>query len=551
MIKYKYIASIFLAFTYILISKNLHATPIGLCNSNDNFYTTKELDNSSFDEIKKFPLTTTNDSAQQNFLSGLLALHYFEPIQANFYFQNAHNLDKNMIMALWGQILAYRQLGSHTQQKINQIIDQINSYSKEKLSELSESELHYINAVKNLYQKKENETRAKLKIINAKYLNAMQSIKNTYSDNLNAVLLYLQSVLTSPIYSNNPYNIKKYGEILENEYKKHPQINLFKGYAATVWNTPTLAYKANKILTSMKDHVNIGPCYTMLIAEHYFNTASWTEFIQLNKISWDLSKKIIAKNNLDKANLNYQAAINIIYGLTQLMSLDEALVQLKEIKETIDTNNNQSIQAMYRAIVSFINNTNAQHSEALSLITNLQDELYNSNAIENVLIATVSISQSNEIENALKILNKQLVKLNGYDQDIGYIIKNQLLAKLNVKHKDYQRAIHFAQNAIMIEKQISPTVSTKVFLKPSQELLAEILLQEDLAGEAYKMFLSNNLYAPGRPISIIGANIAANAINDKRLIAIMQYYISNFLPKNALEKTDLYISFEHKKQHIE
>ena len=133
----------------------------------------------------EFP-TSGSSHAQNNFISGLEALHSFWYPEALKNFKSSTKADPNFAMGYWGEAMAHnaplweRQDSKSAKAALSKISD---------LSKLTQREQDYIQAVQLLYGEGEKKARDKA------YSNAMKNIYTKYPKDLEAACFYSLSLL--------------------------------------------------------------------------------------------------------------------------------------------------------------------------------------------------------------------------------------------------------------------------------------------------------------------------------------------------------------------
>ena len=145
------------------------------------------------------PVSTNHVLAQLYFDQGLTFIYAFNHDAAYWSFLRASEADPNMAMAYWGMALA---LGSNINMEITEKRSQVAYQAIQKAIQLSskspESEQNYIKALAKRYS---NDTNANAKDLAKDYSLAMKELSEKYPDDLDAAVLYSESLLDV-----NPWN---------------------------------------------------------------------------------------------------------------------------------------------------------------------------------------------------------------------------------------------------------------------------------------------------------------------------------------------------------
>lgn len=139
------------------------------------------------------PVNTNQQDAQLYFDQGLTFLYAFNHEAAYWSFLKASEIDPNMAMAYWGQALV---LGSNINMEITPNREKIAFDLVQEALRLAENgpdnEKAYILALKERYSNNPNADKKELAI---HYSEAMKRLTNTFPDDLDAAVLYSESLL--------------------------------------------------------------------------------------------------------------------------------------------------------------------------------------------------------------------------------------------------------------------------------------------------------------------------------------------------------------------
>jgi hypothetical protein len=139
------------------------------------------------------PVTTKNREAQQFFDQGLKLVYGFNHDEARRSFRRAAELDPKLAMAWWGVALT---LGPNYNLPVDPEREKAGYDAVQRAVSLqenaSEPERAYINALAVRYS---NDPKADLHQLDVNYRDAMSKLAKTYSDDLDAVTLYAESMM--------------------------------------------------------------------------------------------------------------------------------------------------------------------------------------------------------------------------------------------------------------------------------------------------------------------------------------------------------------------
>ncbi len=177
-------------------------------------------DNLSLGSID-FP-TAADGEAQQQFLTGVLALHSFWYPEARTHFQRARELDPNFAMAYWGEAMTHDHpiWGQHDQESGHEILQALDQEIENGDIKWSEREQAYIEAVRILYDDERNmDERRK------QYAQAMNELYEQYPSDETLAFSALAS-MTVPSYNYSNPDVRDVVPIaskLEKLYQRNPE----------------------------------------------------------------------------------------------------------------------------------------------------------------------------------------------------------------------------------------------------------------------------------------------------------------------------------------
>lgn len=525
-----------IAITSLLAPQHSNATAIDKCYEISEFAYGGNVPEESSNLLLHIPLTTSNINAIKHFSAGLYLLHQFEPLQALFHFKKAAHEDKNFLMAHWGEVVAYKQLGQDPTKtaKINATIKAMQEKMLDRKIKLNPRETLYIQAANTLYNATQQQNSALLEALDSKYSAAMKNLFEAYPDDLNAGLLYIESLMQMQKHSRNQeytLNAEKIIATLRNTDSPLQQ-RLLLGYMNMVWDTPASAYNIRE--TMLEPLTTDGAGYIVQIAKYYFNMGDWPNFIKINQTAWRKSKEDSITHSLPNYLLQYQAALNIIYGLLQLAQTQEALKNLEEIVSISDLDNPCSAQILIHAAMTFIHSAAAEDAKVNAIISKIIEstKLPENKSIELSFLRILQLINTRkfkkfDIQQELSKLNKQIIETKEPTIQLkGYILKNQLLALLYAKCTEYQKAVKFAKSALDIENKLQTDVLLKTILKPSRELLGEMLIRNQQYGKAYETLSQNMFYTNNKLTSVLAMLTAASLIPNQTYQHISQLQLN-------------------------
>lgn len=235
-----------------------------------------------------FPTSATGE-AQEEFLTGVLALHSFWYPEARDHFQKAQKLDPSFAMAYWGEAMTYDHpiWEQHKQERGAKVLDQLNQQIEENNISWSKREKRYIKAIRVLY-----EDEANLGERRKKYAEAMHSLSNQYPDDDEALAFAALARMSVPSYNYSNPDVRDVVPIaadLEDLYQRNPDHPGAMHYLIHVYDSEKFAEMG---LRPARDYANIA--YSSSHAIHmpshiYKHLEMWNKVIESNIRAYEAS----------------------------------------------------------------------------------------------------------------------------------------------------------------------------------------------------------------------------------------------------------------------
>lgn len=298
-----------------------------------------------------FP-TAVEGEAQQEFLTGVLALHSFWYPEARTHFQRAQEIDPDFAMAYWGEAMTYDHpiWGQHNQEAGSNILQELDQQIANGDIKWSEREKTYIDAIRILYNENlDMDKRRK------KYAAAMEELYQQYpSDETLAFEALASLTVPSHNYSNpDVRDVVPIAARLENLYQRNPKHPGGMHYLIHLYDNDKFAELG---LRPAKDYADVA--YSSSHAIHmpshiYKQLEMWQRVIDANISAWQSSIEWQQRTNrplkdrdyhsyrwLFEAYLevnNYQKACDIISNtrriLTKAKEHDQDLGRIPDVLE--------------------------------------------------------------------------------------------------------------------------------------------------------------------------------------------------------------------------
>ena len=470
----------------------------------------------------EFP-TSGSGVAQNHFISGVAALHSFWYPEALQEFKNSTKADPNFAMGYWGEAMAHnaplweRQDSKLAKTALSKISD---------ISELTQRERDYIQAVQLLYGEGEKPARDKA------YSNAMKKIYIKYPKDLEAACFYSLSLLGVARNTEKKIKLKvDSGAIALEIYEQNPDHPCAAHYAIHAFDHPDLARLA---LPSAQRYAKIAPAshHAQHMPAHIFiQLGMWSEAAKSNENGWATSKKWVEREKLPKSNRDYHSLqwLHYVYLQQGLLGKAEAIfkTQQKDMEEGIQdaakskpNPNLRSGKYYHRMLAATIIETE-QWEKAKKLVPpeGWEPKTFPKAGYNFVLGYAAAMQGDDEAKKyaiELKTIRDKGFRVNHFSRPENLEIwELEIEVAVKLFEKDYKAAIQLAKKATLVEEKLPSPSGPPRILKPTYELLGEVYLKAGKPKKAKEQFNISLTRHPNRIRSLIGAARSAKLDGDK------------------------------------
>jgi tetratricopeptide (TPR) repeat protein len=495
-----------------------------------------------------FPTSTKSEKAQAHFIRGLAALHSFWFEEALEEFTESTRVDPEFAMGYWGIAMSHNYplwAQQHTEEG-RQALAKIKDDWK-----LSARERAFIDAVKVLYgegDKLDKLTRDK------SYASAMEKIYQQYPDDLEAASFYSLALLGTVRPGDRGFQRQmKAGAIATQVYEKNPDHPGAAHFIIHSFDDPEHAILA---LPAARRYAEIAPAahHARHMPSHIFlQLGMWPEAAASNESAWAASDEWVKRKKLPITRRDYHSLHWLLYVYSQQGRQKEAEQLLQVMHQSVVESGTERMMGRpfgHEMAAAFIIETERwdQVDKVFGLITlpaNAQKASSGAGQahmhgpapaspgspappLSKVLVtfvgglaaATTGSDAAEKNLAELQNLRKQLL-----DAKEPYRAKQVEIMGLEVDavaraHKgSYDEAISLMKRATALEEEMSPPSGPPDLIKPSHELLGEILLRAGKAKEAAEQFAISLARQPNRARSLLGMARAAAKMNDANVAA--------------------------------
>ncbi len=469
-----------------------------------------------------FP-TSGSPEAQKLFLRGVAALHSFWYDEALKVFQESTKVDPNFVMGYWGEAMTHNKPLWEKQdaKKARKALMNIKDVSKITVRELS-----YLEAVMELYGEGDKKSRDQA------YSKAMEKIYRQYPEDLEAACFYSLSLLGAARHLEDKLHSQvKAGALAMEVFRKNPEHPCSAHYTIHAFDHPDLAILA---LPAARRYAKIAPAshHANHMPAHIFvQLGMWPEAVGSNETGWKYSKEWVEREGLPKSKRDYHSLQWLHYAYLQLGMYQKAdlifQIKLADIEEVVKSPEGLSAKVNRRSAKYLDRMVAASVFEkerwefALFFVEppGWKPKKYYQATLLFVRGFAAAKLGSTDANKYLKEL--QAIRSEGFDENYYERIEmldvwiSQIKAVMHASKNDFDQAKVFAEEAIASEKKLPAPSGPPKVLKPSFELLGEILLKAGNSEEAAKQFAISISRHANRARSLLGAARAASQNGSK------------------------------------
>ncbi|NGP87257.1 hypothetical protein [Fodinibius halophilus] len=278
-----------------------------------------------------FP-TSADGEAQQEFLTGVLALHSFWYPEARDHFKKAQTLDPTFAMAYWGELMTYDHpiWEQHNQSAGSQVLKRLGRQIESGSISWTEREKGYLDAVRILYNdRKDMDDRR------TEYAQAMQSLYEKYPSDETLAFSALASMTTPDYNYSNPAPDKlvPIAANLEQLYKRNPKHPGGMHYLIHIYDNSTFAEMGIRPANDYSE-VAYSSSHAIHMPSHIFKQLKmWDKVIQSNIKAYDASVNWQKKTDRPLKDRDYHSYRWLFEAYLEIDNFEEACDIIKNTQQ--------------------------------------------------------------------------------------------------------------------------------------------------------------------------------------------------------------------------
>ena len=473
-----------------------------------------------------FP-TSGSPEAQRHFLRAVAILHSFGWKQAIAEFQLAQKAQPDFAMAYWGETLCYNHpLNSQMDPKEPRgVLARLGPDRAARVAKApTDREKGFVSAVEELWGEGDSRQRR------LNYMNAMERLYNKFPNDDEVKTFYALSILSASAAVDDRtsrMNVKA-AALAMDVFKRNPNHPGAVHYIIHAFDDPIhapLALEAAKVYAKIVPAVS----HAVHMPTHIFiQHGMWNEVANQNIRAFNVGKELWQPGDVPGDMIHSGDWGQ--YGFLQLGDYAGARERIQAFEWMAETTKNpRATVALNLLRARYIIET--EEWKVQSLPENAANPTILANGLSAVKTGDLATAEKMEALLAAKVKLVAPDAAGGAHADHGaapapvapgaegdktvQIIQKELAALIAQARGQGDRAIVLLKEATAIEESMRPPNGAAEPLKPSHELLGEVLLQQGKPKEAADVFEVSLLRMPNRARSLMGAIKAHAAAGNK------------------------------------
>lgn len=453
-----------------------------------------------------FP-TSASGPAQEAFTEGVLYLHSFEYGPAAQAFRRAQALDPDFAIAYWGEAMTYNHplWAEQDLTAARAALERLAATREARLAKApTDREKAYLAAVETLYGEGTKLAR------DSAYAGAMRDLAGRFPDDPDAQAFYALSILGTSHGGRDIPTYMRAAAIVEEVFDRHPRHPGAVHYLIHSYDDPIHAPLG---LRAARVYSEIAPdaAHAQHMTTHIFVALGmWDEVVSQNTIAAELT-------NWRSGHYTYW----LEYGYLQQGRYREALAHLQAMRRDTEHHGGGGRRwHLIRMRADYVVNTRAWNSPVLDWKIDPTDLGVEANAVEAYLHAFAATERGRRDDASRAIARLAELAREGESDDpeqrtaVPAILEQQVRALVAATSGDIEAALGAARDAARLEAATPFEFGPPVMVKPSHELLGELLLRADQPAAAQRAFTQALARTPKRALSLMGLAEAAELAGD-------------------------------------
>jgi tetratricopeptide (TPR) repeat protein len=455
-------------------------------------------------------------------------MHSFWYEEALEEFRTATKIQPDFTMGYWGEAMAYNH--PIWREQDTGAARSVLSRSKESTN-LTARERSYIQAVQTLYGEGEKAER------DERYARAMEALYRKFPDDVEAACFYALALLGTTSNSEHGYRRKiQAGALTLMILQEHPDHPCAAHYTIHAFDHPDLAILG---LPAARRYAAIAPAshHAQHMPAHIFlQLGMWEDAAARNEKGWATSVEWVKRKGLGMNHRDYHSLHWLLYVYLQqgrykeaaaILALKQSDMRMAAAEASPPPAPGWEVHRMYAEMVAewVVETEQWEEADKHWDVPNAAVEDSAKGVALFVRGLAAAMRGRPEVSPALASL-RALSKADTGSREKGSgklfdIWTLEIESAVAAKQGAYDQAIASMKRAVSLEEAMPPPSGPPAVVKPTHELLGEILLQAERPKEAAQQFAVSLERHPRRARSLLGAARAGAALGSEQAAAYM------------------------------
>lgn len=475
-----------------------------------------------------FP-TSGSEKVQRTFLAAVELLHNFEYEEAIEVFRECQRLEPDFAMSYWGEAMCLNHplWGEQDLDAAREVVKKLDGVA---VGKLTDREQGFLSSLKQLYGEGEKPLR------DQRYAGLLADLAKQHPDDHEIAAFYALALLGTCAGERDVRVYIQAAGILENIYAKNPRHPGVLHYLIHCYDDPVhaplglRAARAYAAVAANSAHAKHMPSHI------YLPLGMWDEVVRSNQEAWQAGKARLKRFEADDMDYDIHAlhALQWLeYGYLQQGDEEAALECLHEMNDTCRANPTP-MSKWYLAFMEAAYAVDARDWKRAEIEVDMTDvEL--SAAASHLFVAGLAAIR-NDTTGAERALRTMIASRSAAEVQIrntshhhsSYfegvysssiratrVMETQLEALILLADGKKDQAVERLKDAASAEERLAVGYGPPTPVKPSPELLAEVLLNLDRPEEAQKYYQQCLQRTPRRSVALAGLAEAATRNGDE------------------------------------
>lgn len=485
-----------------------------------------------------FKTSCNDDNAQELVNVGLRLLHIFEYELALRNFQSAQEVESSCAFAYWGEAMSELRIVHFfmNYESASEIYDRMDRLAD--LENVSSKERALINATRILLTSGDRSAPGMDQNSSLfHYRNAMKAVYDEWPDDPDIASFYSLSVLGTrngiEDFSTNLVAGRPVEKLIPT-YPKHPGVlHLTLHSYENRWQSWRAQMPAETFAK-----VSSGSIHSLHMPSHYYyNRGDWDALITINKNAWKKSKEQQVQLDLDDSMREYHGYTWAIYAWLQQRKYEQAYEAIVDIIESAQSRRRDYYLAHVIADFILQSPDGTPHRQDLIDMAFDISQTNAENQTAYLFAQAWHAFESGNNDKAHDMIDRveKEVSVEGQAQSVVdevAIMAEQLVALAEYYDGDIETAISHLRKTARREEVSFIEHGIPLIIKPTHELLGDILFDNKRYGEALRHYKLAAFFNRGRRLSVEGVLKSAQLGNDEEEVQHAKMRLQRLLGAN-------------------